>query len=493
MLGVEAMRGNLPEALHFAAAFRAQLEAPELSSAQVDAVVEARASTMALIGQHMDGDMLAAFAASLRRPICIVTESDGFRCIDPADGGHVLDYAGPPLWIACLAETADACGHYWGLDLDPAQHGPTRPGPWVGRFVGAPSVLPALGARNGAADDIAPTGDDRRPKQLDDAEALVSNGGESDDEWDGGELDGGESDGDNSDSSESDSDGTRVMGGVDEHVDKMLDVVFGFATFEQRLDTACQRDQRKMASLGISHGLADASNVDLTQPLLARARQNYASYMDRDALKVRLLDWLEGRKPPLAPSDDIVESSLIPPLHQRAANFIQRARALYPSPDLRDQLLLDNGNGAPLPFPLHAPDNVQAVPAMYNMAKMGDLDEVVQLQLLAMYLAQSGISTGQIATLLNSLAELNSASVNRRTVVDEQKQWCDDVADFRRFLDGDAHAWNWRVSLPEPDIEVLIRGYDEPRDSSPQNIEAVAAAIREAQACVGEIEALWRG
>lgn len=136
-------------------------------------------------------------------------------------------------------------------------------------------------------------------------------------------------------------------------------------------------------------------------------------------------------------------------------NVVDRARALHPSPDKREQLDADGPAR-------HTRENVDRTTVIDNLSKKGMPRKVRDLIDLAIFLraTKPDFDVSGIAALVNRLDAVTSASVSRKSVPGEQrKRYVDDLADLQRFLDGKLPEYDWREPLPEPSIHRVIESY----------------------------------
>lgn len=190
-------------------------------------------------------------------------------------------------------------------------------------------------------------------------------------------------------------------------------------------------------------------------------------------------------------SDLIVDnSSPIPKPIQRVMNFVDRCRALHPSPDKHHQL----GPDGPA---RHDPDNVTRTTFIDNMAKFGALRlsrDVVDL-LLYIRAGDEDYDVSRPAAFLNNLADLNAASVFRKAVPQQRYQaYFQKHNDVLAFLDGRLPDYEWQTPLPMPNIVRQLASYPTPK---PELVAQLAGTLLESSTRerLREIEAnvrLWR-
>ena len=180
------------------------------------------------------------------------------------------------------------------------------------------------------------------------------------------------------------------------------------------------------------------------------------SALSQTALKSKLRNVALNKNAFSFKSDLIIDqTSPIQEPIQRVLNVVDRARALHPSPDKREQL----GPDGPA---CHSCDNVDKTTVIDNMSKKGMPRIVRDLIDLAIYLqaVHSEIDISGIAAFINRLEAMTSASTSSKSVFGEQLQrYLDDTADVDRFLDGKNPEYDWRAPLPEPFIERVIASY----------------------------------
>lgn len=159
-------------------------------------------------------------------------------------------------------------------------------------------------------------------------------------------------------------------------------------------------------------------------------------------------------------------------------NVINRARALHPSPDKREQL--DSDGPA-----RHTRNNVDKTTVIDNMAKKGMTRIVRDLIDLAIYLqaVHPEVDVSGIAAFINRLDAMTSVSVSRQCVFGEQlKRYLDDKLHVDRFLEGKDQDFDWRAPLPGSSIHRVIASYNirdaELTDSIEEKLESAEGKIR---------------